>query len=394
MWFAVTPPRSSMRFQPLPWLIRCFQITYLIPRAFLWSRRNWAILSPFAERTGTMKSKARPAGCPERSIALERTPPILETLNISAISQPTFRTCGFTPPYLGPEVGKTRSPLLLAGGARVFDGFGPGVLVVCGGGASVVGGGAGVVGATAVVAGGVVGRAEVTGGIGTVGWSGGASTGSPIVRATPEVTIAIRTAGILILRVKGTGARWRPLYPISPPNRARRRTGNPGEPLAERQRGRGGTRILKRWGSTPETLQALLGHVLAEHRGDVHDLRLRLLPLDLQAHPATGALRDEQVSHHRVQDGEQLAGRPGRLHLLIQEVTGEPGVLPIGRLVVASLPRVLEGLVQVDNQRVRISEPEVRDLDLADHLDGVDINNVFVAPDPLVRALRNRPRHY
>src|SRR5690606_26875354 len=69
-------------------------------------------------------------------------------------------------------------------------------------------------------------------------------------------------------------------------------------------------------------------------------------------------------------------------------------VLPIGRLVVASLPRVLKRLVQVDNQRVRISEPEVRDLDLADHLDGVDINNVFVAPDPLVRALRNRPRHY
>src|SRR5690606_32447239 len=178
------------------------------------SRRNWAILSPFAERTGTMKSKARPAGCPARSIALERTPPILETLNISAISQPTFRTCGFTPPYLGPEVGKTRSPLLLAGGAVVFEGFGLGVLVVCGGGASVVGGGAGVVGATSVVAGGVVGRAEVTGGIGTVGWSDGASTGSPIVSAIPGVTIAIRTRGTLILCAKGVGARWRPLYPI------------------------------------------------------------------------------------------------------------------------------------------------------------------------------------
>src|SRR5690606_14719175 len=62
-WFAVAPPRSSIRFQPLPWLIRWRQITYLMPRASMFSNAHAARRSPVAR--STMKSTARPPGWSE-----------------------------------------------------------------------------------------------------------------------------------------------------------------------------------------------------------------------------------------------------------------------------------------------------------------------------------------
>src|SRR4051812_44944104 len=64
-------PRSDIELQPDPWLIRCFQITYLTPSLSLFLRAQAAMRSPRALWAAVgivppvliMKSQARPSGC-------------------------------------------------------------------------------------------------------------------------------------------------------------------------------------------------------------------------------------------------------------------------------------------------------------------------------------------
>src|SRR5690606_36864239 len=99
----------------------------------------------------------------------------------------------------------------------------------------------------------------------------------------------------------------------------------------------------------------------------------------------------EQVRQRRVDRGVHLGRRLAGLQLLVQEVQGDPGELPVARLVVLGLRGVLEAVVEVDDHRVRIVEVQRRSLNPSDGRARLYWSAFMLVPaNPLFRPLRDR----
>jgi hypothetical protein len=97
-----------------------------------------------------------------------------------------------------------------------------------------------------------------------------------------------------------------------------------------------------------------LKKTLTKQISDFQNLSTRLRrTLNLKPHTAAGTLSQKQVSQHRLDRGQQLTRGAARLKQQIGEMKGQPGIMPIRRLIKPRLGRILHGQVQITDNRMR-----------------------------------------
>src|SRR5690606_5038565 len=89
--------------------------------------------------------------------------------------------------------------------------------------------------------------------------------------------------------------------------------------------------------------------------------RRRILTLDLDTQTTPSSLIDHQIVQHRRNLRQHHRRRLRRLKLPIHVPTRQPGKLPIRRLVVPRLRRLLQRLVEINNHRMSIGDVQLGD---------------------------------